>query len=272
MKNVFSMNEEEMNNATSKLNQVKNTINGAVGSMSNSFRNLNSTGLFDTSPIEKSMNKYSQSIENTRLKMNLYTESTMRRELMMKNKASEIDVPKDFVKNDNIQYNDIDDIKLNKEDGKAIKNDNKQDKLDVGVESEVLKEDLKNISREETQKAEKVDDNTIEKEKLQNIKTEDTKEVENLDDSSVEKENLGHIITTETQKVQEDMDSAVNKLGLSNLTNNDASYTSNNTNSYVSSSAFSSDNEEKSDEEEFMKSYAMYEEYMKNKNNDKDGE
>ena len=274
MSKIFSINEEEMNDATKRLNQMQNLINESVNSMSNSLKNLNSTGLFDISPIEKGIKGCSQSIENTRIKMNHFTDSISRRENMMRGKAEEIEVPKDFIKNDDMPYNEISDIKLSKEDGEGINKNNGQEKVEAVVISGVEKENLESIKKEDTNKVEEINGSTVEKEGLNDIRKDDTEKAEDIDESQIEKENLEKVGTRKTEEVKADMNSSINKKTLSDLTSSGGSLgsygtgSSQSTSTSTSSSTNNTLNKKDDEDEEFMKSYAMYEEYMRNKKND----
>jgi len=297
MGKIFSISEDEINRVSSRLSQIQTNLDNAVGAMSNSLENLNSSGLFNTTSFEKGIKSTTSYIASSQYKLNKLAETLFNGERVMYAKVNTIETPQDFVKNDDMPYNNIDDIELSENKEEGIKSNNYQEKLgetaDSVVEEEKLKsilkkdtekteeidasgvekEELKDIEKEETEKANELEDSTLEKEKLVEVKKEQTEKVEEIENNSVSQDNIGNIYKRETEKIEEIENNTISQENIGNVYSGGTEKVE----EVVINQGNSSKNEEKkdndkSDEEEFMKSYSMYEEYMKNKQNEKDGE
>ncbi len=191
--NVLVIDDAEMADTASGIRRAFYETDDTSNMLPIKFHSIKKTGLFGNGlkTINKQINSLSNSLMGVENAINEHTDYIMNMEMAFAKEADEIEIPHDFVNTDTRQVNTIDDIYLDKRDGRTVNEGTEQKPEEHLDESTVNKENLENIVTDETQKQELDDRTQIERDDLDNINNEKETEEQIYDDkSSVEKENV----------------------------------------------------------------------------------
>ena len=120
-----------------------------------------------------------------------------------------IRVPEDYKLNKNYFVSAAAKVQLSKDDGRSINPDNEKTVTDeINIGEGIEKENLNNITQEETKNVEYDDRSNIKQENLENIEKDNDLDVKQIDETSVieGKENLGDIKTDGNTEIQDVID------------------------------------------------------------------
>ncbi len=201
-KGYISVNEQEMNDVSNYLDRNSYKIKDACLSLEDKLQSMTRVGLFATgaNKIGKQMTGLSGNIKTLGNNVKKHSDSVVDMENTLSNKASEIQIPKDFVKNDASQEVSYETGSLNKEDGQSINSNNEQTEIDYELNSCLeYNQKLKNIVSEYEQNEPQLKDNyVISLKDLGKLKTDSQLDIDDTLDESIIKTK-----TLEKQKVAE---------------------------------------------------------------------
>ena len=109
MKNLLSMNRDEMNRLAAGLDRAANYSDDAASSIATSLGGLANCSLFSgaINSLSSNISKVSQMNRNVKSKIINQSEATFAIENNFAKKLDEIEVPRDFIKNSPVKYNNI---------------------------------------------------------------------------------------------------------------------------------------------------------------------
>lgn len=198
MNNDFIVEDIEFENTVSRLNRVSLDSLDEVEEIPKKFSSLRNTGLFGNGidKINRQLNAVTQATINVKNKVNKHKNEIFMLENSMASKARELDVPLDFVKKDSRKYNSIDDIYLEKKDGRSVNDGNASVDVSELDDYTGTLQNLANISSNLELREEKLDEKTVitEQQKLGNINNDkqiDEQEINEIND--LDKNNLKNI-------------------------------------------------------------------------------
>lgn len=216
--NNFVFNEEEMNNNIANVNKLSYNAEDSYSKSSAGFTDLKDSGLFGEgiNAISNKLNTISSSITNLKDIVDYSTARTVSLENHLSKIAEEIEVPHDFILNDGMKFNSIDDIKLSKNDGRAITDGIASSTSSYDDKSDVKVQNLESIVKDDTEKIDdniEIDVNSKELNNVNNGKEQEEKEL-NLE-VETDDATLTNIVNNNTQQKVE-MDD-INDIDLSSL-------------------------------------------------------
>lgn len=187
--NVLVMREEEMDLAVNGLEKCSTNMENTGKSIPNKFRGMKNTGLFGTgiNTINKQVNSITNSLFNVKTIVRKHSNEMFELDRKMAEKASEIEIPQDFVKNDSRQTNTFNDILMEKIDGRSVNEGGElRDTKEMDESIIANKQELTDITSSGQTKEEKLDDSTIiiGKENMQNINNDGGTVEQKLNDAS----------------------------------------------------------------------------------------
>ena len=229
------INPDEMNNAVSGYNQLAARLGSAKSSVSSGFTGMRDAGFFSNGlkGISRQLGAISKTVGNVGRSMSNQTRGMLELDAALATKASEIEIPNDFVANNSMALNEYNKSLLEKLDGKSV-NEGKDTTEKPGEVGESImsgkleltditkgplgqqalqdnlegtKQNLDNINHAGGEELQQVDDRrTFDKEQLTNINNGGGTGKQELDGSTtVNKENLVNINANAaggTQKVE----------------------------------------------------------------------
>lgn len=150
-KGVIDVRSSEIEAINSQLRKSAAKMESAATNMKSDFSGIVSTGLLNTSTslINKQMDTIRQNINRTNLSVSSSYDNLCSTETLLKNKAEEIIVPLDFVKNDSSSSVGTKETSLDKKDGQEINSDNSTDEEELKFEKALdYNEKLKSIIKD----------------------------------------------------------------------------------------------------------------------------
>lgn len=150
-KGVIDVRSSEIEAINSQLRKSAAKMESAATNMKSDFSGIVSTGLLNTSTslINKQMDTIRQNINRTNLSVSSSYDNLCSTETLLKNKAEEITVPLDFVKNDSSSSIGTKETSLDKKDGQEINSDNSTDEEELKFEKALdYNEKLKSIIKD----------------------------------------------------------------------------------------------------------------------------
>lgn len=244
---------------------------------SGSMSGIKKSGLFSNgvSTIEKEIKNTANIISTIGNELNKQTEIAFENEMGFAKLANDIQYPTDFIKNDSKKYNSIEDIKLNKGDGRSVNDGEKAKEFRDIDESEIEEEKLKDITGEEAKEFKEIDESEIEEEKLKDITGEEAEEFKEIDDSKLKEEKLKKLKTEETNVIEDPTEDLIEQQKtLSNMQNNMTSSVDTD-NIFTSSNDENKEkeeqeqqkqlNDEEENEEQMKNIYSLYQQYENQK-------
>lgn len=150
-KGVIDVRSSEIEAINSQLRKSAAKMESAATNMKSDFSGIVSTGLLNTSTslINKQMDTIRQNINRTDLSVSSSYDNLCSTETLLKNKAEEITVPLDFVKNDSSSSIGTKETSLDKKDGQEINSDNSTDEEELKFEKALdYNEKLKSIIKD----------------------------------------------------------------------------------------------------------------------------
>ncbi len=221
-KNVIRMNEDDLINASQELKKSYVQADDIVSSAPNKFSQIKKTGLFSEgfSVINGQINSVSTSLNNISNILKKNSEKFFNLERTYAEKAEEIEIPIDFVKNDSRKLNTIDDIRLSKKDGKEIKT-YKPSEISDNVEYTEKEEKLGKLKTDSETELSSYDDRTsIKSSTIKNIVKDETKEQEFKHNYNFDLTALNTIHNNNnTEQSEYDNTSVIEKVNISNINN-----------------------------------------------------
>ena len=193
--NVLFFNDDDLNNASSRINRASVESSDMHDGMGDKFKSITRTGLFSDGfgKISEQIGSVSNSLSNIQNTLRSHTDSMVNLEKSLANKAEEIEVPQDFVKNDSRKINSLSDISLKKSDGKHV-GTNSVSSISDNVSYDVHNTSLGNIMNQNEQSQREYDDSSvINKSILENIKGDSTIEKEYDDNYSANGDKLENV-------------------------------------------------------------------------------
>ena len=229
--NVLFFNDDDLNNASRKLNRASVESSDIHSGMGSKFKSIKKTGLFSGGfdKISSQIESVSNSLNNVQNTLKVHTESMVTLENSYAKKAEEIEVPQDFVKNDSRKINSLSDITLKKLDGKHV-GTNSVSSISDNVSYDVNNTSLGNIMNKNEQSQRVYDDSSvINTSVLENIKGDSTIEKEYDDNYSSNVENLKSINSGEKARtsIYDDSYSQVSSVNVNSISPGNSTRTNN---------------------------------------------
>lgn len=224
MSNIFSINNEEMDNTIIGYNKICTDTDSTLDSIPSKFQSITKTGLFSSglSTITKQLSKVSSSVSNLKKIIRKQSDKTYEMELSLAKEADQIEIPQNFVKNDAKRYSTIEDIVLNKNDGKSINEGQETEKTNEIRDNNIVKENLTNIVKEDTEIINEEFNSNVENTKMKNINNgNETEQHKIKDDYSSNKEQLNDIKNNSSFEVNQSLNTnGINVFELKNINSN----------------------------------------------------
>lgn len=170
--NTFKIDIQEMEEASEKINKAYLKMDNTGNNVPRKFNSMNKTKLFGKgiSVIDKQTKSISYSLGQIRKSIDKHTNHIADLEIAYQIKASEIEIPQDFVRNDSRQLNTINDIYLSKKDGRSVNEGSEQKPQENLSSSSITAKELENIKSDKEQTIQKLNEKTIiDKEHLEKV-------------------------------------------------------------------------------------------------------
>ena len=197
MNDFISINEQEMNNIVKYLEKSSNNVGILSEGTTAEFSSFRNADLFcdGISKINQQIGKISNSITNVKniiVRQNQVMEDSENRLFA---KAEQIEIPRDFIKNDSSKVVQQNDVKLCKNDGKTISKDDRNILADFNFNDDMKHVNIYNQNNNSSKEFSKYSDNYFnDKLFLQNINNNNDIYTETYDDSlTIEKEVLKNV-------------------------------------------------------------------------------
>lgn len=221
-KNILNMNEDDMQATAQQFQNCFNSTTSAKDSMNGKFTGMQTVG-FDASIISKQLSSLANSMLNVKTTLSKHSSEMFDMDRQMAQKAEGIEIPQDFVVNDQTATNDFKQILLEKMDGKSVNEGNNTSVVDATIDSSVRKENLGNINNNNQTKEEQLASINGAKENFGNINNNNqTKEEHIADINSIGKiaiENIDNRNSLQNQEINDSSSIAFNTLGNINNSN-----------------------------------------------------
>ena len=220
------INPDEMNSAVSSYNQLASRVGEAKGSVSSGFTGMRDAGFFSNGlkEISKQLGAISKTLGNVGKSISNQTSGMLELDAALAQKASEIEIPQDFVANNSMALNEYNKSLLEKLDGKSVNEGkdttDKPEEVGESVMGGML--ELTDITKAPLEQQELKDNLEGNKQGLDNINKAGGTDMQNVDDSkSFAKEQLTNINNGGgTAKQEVDSSTVVNKEELVNINTN----------------------------------------------------
>lgn len=191
---TIKMNEYEMNDIASYLERTSQSVGNTSNEISSNFAPLNRAGLFaqGINGIKNNISKVSSSISSLKNIVINETDKMKTLEQNLANKASQIEVPRDFIVNDTATVYNYNEKILDKQDGKSVNEglELKEENIEFNSSIEYNKK-LSNIFNDNKILENKLNDYDLNNIRLNNIRNGNNLERQIYDDNSIiAKENL----------------------------------------------------------------------------------
>ena len=202
------INPDEMNDAVSGYNHLAARLGQARSSVSSGYTGMRDAGFFSNGlkEIGKQLGAISKTVGNVGKSISNQTRGMLELDAALATKASEIEIPNDFVANNSMALNEYNKSLLEKLDGKSVNEGNETTEKPAEVEDSVIagKLDLTDITSAALGQQELQDNLDGTKQQLDNINHTGGEEMQHVDDSrSFDKEQLVNINTNgATQKTE----------------------------------------------------------------------
>ncbi len=160
----ISMREEEMENAVGELDRCYVDGDAMAKSIQSKFAQIRNTGLLNSGldTITSQINSITTSIFNVKNIIQKHSNEMFNMDRTMAKIAENIEVPRDFIKNNSMTTNTFDEYVLKKNDGKSVnEGTTTPDVVETDTDSVVKKEDLRNISKDSDFRKVTIDPGTI---------------------------------------------------------------------------------------------------------------
>lgn len=207
-KGVIDVRSSEIEAINSQLRKSAAKMESAATNMKSDFSGIVSTGLLNTSTslINKQMDTIRQNINRTDLSVSSSYDNLCSTESLLKNKAEEITVPLDFVKNDSSSSIGTKETSLDKKDGQEINSDNSTDEEELKFEKALdYNEKLKSIIKDYEDIHGEIEINGSLKE-LGNIKKDSDPDEKTLGEIDGEKTSLDDMSGSEEKQIDDKVD------------------------------------------------------------------
>lgn len=207
-KGVIDVRSSEIEAINSQLRKSAAKMESAATNMKSDFSGIVSTGLLNTSTslINKQMDTIRQNINRTDLSVSSSYDNLCSTETLLKNKAEEITVPLDFVKNDSSSSIGTKETSLDKKDGQEINSDNSTDEEELKFEKALdYNEKLKSIIKDYEDIHGEIEINGSLKE-LGNIKKDSDPDEKTLGEIDGEKTSLDDMSGSEEKQIDDKVD------------------------------------------------------------------
>ena len=135
---IIDIRESEISDMRAHLNKSSSNVANSASKISSAFSSFTKTGLFSNgaNKIQKQMSEISASISVMGKNISKQHEKMVDTEKNLTIKANDIEIPNDFVTNDNSYSVSMSSEMLNKEDGNAIKKDETK-KIDIDLQNSI---------------------------------------------------------------------------------------------------------------------------------------
>ncbi len=220
--NVLTMDEDEMNQATSGFDRCSADIGTTGQGVPGQFSSATSVGFLtnSVSQISKQINSIASSLSNISGTIKKQSAQMFEYDRSMAQMADAIEIPKDFLAENSMEVNQYNMTLLGKIDGKSVNEGEQAKKFNEIDESTIAAEGLVNITKADTQKQEYDASSVIGKSVLGDISGNQT-EAQTYDASSnVARSNVENINKNQTEEQTYDASSSVSKSNLSNISGN----------------------------------------------------
>lgn len=223
MSNNFVFNDLEIDNGINILNKTLTDSNDSKQKTIENFKDLKDSGLFSEGidVIGNKMTNVSYGISSVKQLINYSKTKTVELEQSLSSKADEIDVPLDFVVNDNRKDISIDDVRLSKKDGTSVKEGKASQEQEYDDESKVASKELVNILGESSNEISDQVNVEVKETLLSNIKSDEEQIEKSVEDNyDTEKAILGNI-NKEVEQEEKSLDdnSSIQEQSLNNIEN-----------------------------------------------------
>ena len=146
MGNIMSYNSDHLNQTNSKIGQASAKAGSAQSLAGSGFTGMGSLFGNGIGEISKELGALQGSLSNVQGIMTRQTEAMFNMDNSLAKIAEVIEVPQDFVKNENNRFTQYHDMLLEKLDGKTVNEGNETDVKENMAESGVEERDLTNIT------------------------------------------------------------------------------------------------------------------------------
>lgn len=224
---IMDVRSSEIDSTISFLNNSKNNISSCADKTSSLFSSFTNVGLFSegSKTIQRQMNSISNGVGKMRSSIEKFETNVFDKEIALKSKAQDIEIPNDFVTNDSSSLVQMNSGMLSKNDGDKINSSNESDEKDLEFNSSIkYNADLKNVVKEYEEKNGEIliNGKSI---RLEDIKSENDSSIDGkVDESIINKKLLSSISNDVNQKNSElDMSLQIEKVYLPGLKVSDLS-------------------------------------------------
>ena len=211
------INPDEMNTAISGYNQLAARIGQAKSSVGSGFTGMRDAGFFSNGlkEMSKQLGAISKTVGNVGKSMSKQTSGMLELDAALAKKASEIEIPQDFVANNSMAMNEYNKSLLEKLDGKSVNEGAATTEKPAEVEDSIMKGKLQLDDITSAALGQQALQDNLEgsKQQLDNINHAGGEEMQNVDDTrTFDKEQLSNINNgAGTDKQQIDGSTTVNK-------------------------------------------------------------
>lgn len=192
------INPDEMNTAVSGYNQLAARLGEAKSSVGSGFTGMRDAGFFSNGlkEMSKQLGAISKTVGNVGKSISKQTSQMLELDTALAKKASEIEIPQDFVANNSMAMNEYNKSLLEKLDGKSVNEGASTTEKPAEVEDSIMKGKLQldDITSGALGQQALQDNLEGNKQQLDNINHAGGEEMQNVDDTrTFDKEHLANI-------------------------------------------------------------------------------
>ena len=203
--NKFVIREEEMDDLSAGMNKIGNNTQSASKGVIRKFAGTTSSGMGPSvKAVSKELNLISNSIGNIKNIMKKYSKEIFDYDFKMAKVASDIEIPLDFLANNDTKVNTYNKVLLGKIDGRSVNEGKTSHEFEEIADNSVKKEDLLDITGAAAHLEQYDANSKVTRAAMDNIRSDKDQVEQALDDRTVIGHSaLGNINNGNVQRAQE---------------------------------------------------------------------